>query len=162
LNFAALRLTGDPVTRIVLRMKRMGLYSVLAVLLLASGLWAETQGTFRGEVVRPPEGERSAGLLYLLGHDGNVRRVIVAQATIVYDPEVPIGERSRPARQALVPGTEVRVTALVDAKSGEWTASRVEVIAHHAAQFEDDYGDGDGPDEVTGPRENSVASSRTI
>lgn len=145
-------------------MKRIGLYSVLAVLLLASGLWAETQGTFRGEVVRPPEGERSAaGLLYLMGHDGNVRRVIVAQAAIVYDPEVPIAERNRPARQALVPGTEVRVTALVDAKSGEWTASRVEVIAHHSAHFEDDYGDdGNGPDEVTGPSGASVISSRTI
>lgn len=141
-------------------MKRLGLYSGIAVLLLASGLWAETQGTFRGEVVRGPRGERSANLLYLMGRDGNVRRVIVTQAAIVYDSAVPTGERVRPARQSLVPGTEVRVTALVDATSGEWTASRVEVIAHHAAEFEDDYG-GDGrggPDEVTSPNVAAVAS----
>jgi len=140
----------------------MRLYSVIAVLFLASGLWAETQGTFRGQVVRPPRGEQSAGLLYLMGRDGNVRRVIVAQAAIAYDPAVPTGERAKPARQALVPGTEVRVTALVDAISGEWTASRVEVIAHHAAEFEDDYGEnGSGPDEVTSPSVTAVAS-RTI
>jgi hypothetical protein len=144
-------------------MKRLGLYSGIAVLLLASGLWAETQGTFRGEVVRAPRGERSANLLYLMGRDGNVRRVIVAEAAIVYDSAVPTGERVQPARQALVPGTEVRVTALVDASSGEWTASRVEVIAHHTAEFEDDNGEegSGGPDEVTSPSVDAVAS-RTI
>jgi hypothetical protein len=148
-------------------MKRMGLYSLSAVLLLSSGLFtspvrAGTSGTFRGEVVNPPQSERSAGLLYLLGRDGNVRRVIVARAAIVYAATVPTGDRLRPARRALVPGAEVRVTALVDAKNGEWTASRVEVIAHHAAEFEDDYGeDGTAPDEITAPRETAVAT-RTI
>jgi hypothetical protein len=143
-------------------MKRIGLNTLVALLLLTAGLWAETQGTFRGEVVSPPQGERSAGLLYLMGHDGNVRRVVVAQAAIVYDATVPSGERVKSARKALTPGTEVRVTALVDAKSGEWTASRVEVIAHHAAQFEDDYGeDGNAPDEVTG-RDGQVVTMRTI
>jgi hypothetical protein len=151
-------------------MKRTGCKSLIALLLLTSGVFASvlrvgTQGTFRGEVVRAPRGEPSAGLLYLMGRDGNVRRVVVAQAAIVYDAQVPSADRTRPARKALVPGTEVRVTALVDAKSGEWTASRVEVIAHHAAEFEDDYGeDGTAPDEpekVTAPGEDA-ASLRTI
>lgn len=138
-------------------MKRIGLHLVIALLLLASGLWAETPGTFRGEVVPPPRGERSTGLIYLMGRDGNVRRVIVAQAAVVYDPAVSTGDRIQPARQAIIPGAEVRVTALVDATSGEWTASRVEVIANHAAEFEDDYGaDGSGPDEVTVSRETLV------
>ncbi len=144
-------------------MKRLGLHSLIAVLLLASGLWAETQGTFRGEVVLPPRGERSPGLLYLKGRDGNVRRVIVARAAIVYDAAVPSSNRRQPAGRALVPGTEVRVTALVDAASGEWTASRVEVIANHAGKFEDDYGEdgSNAPDQVTAPRE-SMIDSRTI
>jgi hypothetical protein len=148
-------------------MKRRGLYSLMAVLLLCSGLFtskvlAGTPGTFRGEVVRPPQGERSVGLLYLLGRDGNVRRVMVARAAVVYAATVPTGDRLQPARRALVPGAEVRVTALVDAKSGEWTASRVEVIAHQAAEIDDDHGDdGSAPDEITSPRETTVAS-RTI
>lgn len=144
-------------------MKRLGLHSLIAVLLLASGLWAETQGTFRGEVVRPPRGERSPGLLYLKGRDGNVRRVVLVRAAIVYDASVPIRDRRQPAGRALVPGTEVRVTALVDANTGEWTASRVEVISNHAGKFEDDYGDDDStaPDQVTTPRETMIAA-RTI
>ncbi len=113
-------------------------------------------------MVSPPRGE-AHGLLYLMGRDGNVRRVVVARAAIVYDATVPRGARQRPARRALVPGTEVRVTALVDASSGEWTASRVEVIANHAGEFEDDYGDDDiaGPDQVTAPRE-TPATARTL
>lgn len=144
-------------------MKRLGLHSLIAVLLLASGLWAETQGTFRGEVVLAPRGERSPGLLYLMGRDGNVRRVVVARAAIVYDAAVPIADRRQPAGRALVPGTEVRVTALVDANSGEWTASRVEVIANHAGEFEDDYGDDSStaPDQVATPGEPAI-TARTI
>jgi hypothetical protein len=150
-------------------MKRAEMNGLIAVLVLASGLfttglWAETQGTFVGEVVRAPRGEHSAGLLYLRGRDGNVRRVVVTRAAIEYDAAVAKGDRVLPARRALVPGTEVRVTALVDADSGEWTASRVEVIAHHAASFEEDYGDGEpgsGPDQVTAPKEPTLFA-RTV
>ncbi len=166
LNFAVTWRTAERKQASYLCMKQVGLNSLMVVLLtlglFSSGLWAETQGTFRGEVVRPPRNERSAGLLYLLGRDGNVRRVIVTRAAVDYDAAVPAGDRTQSARRALVPGTEVRVTALVDAESGEWTASRIEVIAHHAAKFEDDYGeDGSGPNEVTTPRDNAV-DSRTI
>lgn len=112
--------------------------------------------------MRPPRGERSIGLLYLMGRDGNVRRVVVGRAAVVYDPAVPSGDRVQSARRALVPGAEVRVTALVDAKSGEWTASRVEVIAHHGSDSDDDQDDSTTePDEVTAPKDTSVAS-RTI
>jgi hypothetical protein len=145
---------------------RMVLTSLIAVLLVSGAqlpeMRADTQGTFRGQVVAAPRGERSAGLLYLKGHDGNVRRVVVVRAAVVYDAAVPVGERKKSAKLALTPGAEVRVTALVDADSGEWTASRVEVIANHAADFEDDYDEDAGPpDEVTVPR-NPVVDRRTI
>ncbi|SRR6266702_2034236 len=136
---------------------RLALNSLIAVLLLTSGLWAGAQGTFRGEVVRPPRGERSAGLLYLMGRDGNVRRVILARAAVVYDSGVPSEDRMQSARKSLVPGTEVRVTALVDSKSGEWTASRIEVIAHHASEVEEDNSDnGNPPDDVTTSKEPTI------
>jgi hypothetical protein len=131
--------------------------------LFTSVLWAGTQGTFRGAVMSPPQGERSVGLLYLMGRDGNVRRVVVASAAIVYDAEVPSTDRIKSARRALVPGAEVRVTALLDGKSGEWTASRVEIIAQHAVGLDDDHGDDDAnvPDEVIAPGEK-VSASHTI
>ena len=134
----------------------------LVVGLSATGLWAETQGIFVGEVMRAPRGEQASGLLYLRGRDGNVRRVVVTRAAIEYDSTVAAGDRRMPARHALMPGTEVRVTALMDLESGEWTASRVEVIAHHAASFEDDYPEeGSGLDQVTAPKE-PVVTTRTL
>jgi hypothetical protein len=152
-------------------MKRMGLQFVLAsmvaLLFLSSGglvpeMNGQTQGTFRGEVVEAPRGERSAGLLYLRGRDGNVRRVVVVRAAIVYDPTVAAAQGQKSAKRTLAPGMEVRVTALVDAKSGEWTASRVEVIADHVSDSEDkDREDGSAPDEVDSPRRGS-GGVRTI
>jgi hypothetical protein len=147
-------------------MKQIRLASLVALLLLTPGvstsvLWAGAAGTFLGEIVSPPRGETSAGLVYLMGRDGYVRRVIVARAAVVYDTSVPSGDRTQSPRKALVPGAEVRVTALVDAKSGEWTASRVEVIAHRTSDSEDDNDDSTAPDEVTSPSE-TTAVSRTI
>jgi hypothetical protein len=144
-------------------MRRMGLFPLIAIVLLASGLRAETQGTFRGEVIQPPRAERSSGMLYLKGRDGNVLRVVMERAEVVYDAAVGAGKRQQPARKALIPGTEIRVTAMVDDATGEWTASRVDVIEGHSSEFEDDYGpDGTGgPDQVTAPRGPTV-DARTI
>lgn len=145
----------------------LALASSIALLLFVSGSFApsmraETQGTFRGEVVAAPHGERAAGLLYLKGRDGNVRRVVVQRAAVVYDATVPAGEREKSARMSLRPGAEVRVTALVDARSGEWTASRVEVIASHTVELDEDNNeDGNVPDEVTS-HGNNPTDARTI
>lgn len=131
-------------------MKRNPGYSFIALLLLSSGLWAQTEGTLLGDLIRAPEGKQAVESIYLQGHDGSVRCVIVAHAMITYDAGIASADQSQPARLALVPGTEVRVIAAMDAQSGEWTASRVEVIPGHAAKFEDDYGeDFGGPDPVT-------------
>jgi len=145
---------------------RISVACCFAVVMLVSGAFisevrAETQGTFRGEVVAGPRGERATGLLYLKGRDGNVRRVVVVRAAIVYDAAVPAGEREKPARMALSPGAEVRVTALVDANSGEWTASRVEVISNHSVKVDDDDSDENAPDEVNSQR-NEMTDLRTI
>src|SRR5208282_907022 len=119
-------------------MKIIQRFSLISVLLLSTGLWAATEGTFRGELVRAPQGKPSELTLYLKGHDGNVREVLLTHAVVEYDDAVAAADRVEPAARALVPGTEVRVTALMDAESGEWTASQVDVIPNHAAAFEDD------------------------
>jgi len=168
-NFVERRVTATCVRGIVVPMNRTRsvVLNSLALLLLVSGasvpeMKAQTQGTFRGEVIAAPRGERAAGLLYLKGADGNVRRVVVQRAAIVYDATVPAKEREKPAKNALTPGMEVRVTALVDSESGEWTASRVEVISRHAVEFEEQYGDDEkAPDEVNSER-NGSGAARTI
>ena len=59
---------------------QFGLHLSMALLLFASvGLTAQTQGTFRGEVVAAPRGEPASGLIYMMGRDGNVRRVVLAR-----------------------------------------------------------------------------------
>ena len=126
--------------------------SLIALLLLGTGLWAATEGKLRGELVSTTQVKGAELTIYLKGYDGNVREVLLSHAVVDYDEAVPAAERKKPASRALVPGTDVRVTALWDAESGEWTASLVEVIPHHAAEFEEDYGaDGAGPAPVTAP-----------
>ena len=130
-------------------MKHVQRLSLIALLLLSSGLWAATEATFCGDLVAAPQGKQSAEMIYVQGYNGNVRPVVVTHATIGYDGADASVEH-RPKIIALVPGTEVRVTARMDAQSGEWSASRVEIIPSHAAKFEEDYGADFGePDSVT-------------
>ena len=129
-------------------MKQVRWFSLIALLLLSSGLWAATEGTFCGDLVAAPQGKRSAEMIYVQGHDGKVRSVVVTHAAFG-DNEADASAKRGPKVIALIPGIEVRVTARMDAQSGEWTASRVEIIYDHAARFEEDYGaDYGGPDPV--------------
>jgi hypothetical protein len=131
-------------------MKQIKWFSLITVLLLSSGLWAETEGSFRGDLIEVPQGNQSSEMIYVQGPDGKVRSVVVTHATVRYDAAYAAANPSQSSIIVLVPGTEVQVTAQMDAQSGEWTASRVEIIPGHAAAFEDDYGtDGSGPDPVT-------------
>jgi hypothetical protein len=143
-------------------MKRTVWCSLIAVLVLSSGLWAQSEGTFRGELVRAPQGKWTGLEIYVKGSDGSVRLVMLTHAIVEYDDGVAAADRREPAAQALVPGTEVRVTALFDAQSEEWTASCVEVILHHAAKFEDDYRETEkGVDPVNASSTPSI-DTRTI
>lgn len=145
-------------------MNRQLWYSLISamVLLLTSGLWAQTEGTFHGELVAAPQVKQSGETIYLSGRDGKVRSVEISHAVVEYDDAVAAADRTAPAANALLPGTDVRVTALMDPKSGEWTASEVEVIPHHAAQFEDDYGvDGTGPAPVAAPLTPTINTRTT-
>src|SRR5690348_9696536 len=89
-------------------------------------VFAGTPGTFRGVVVRTPEGDNS-GRVYLLGRNGLVRRVDVSRSPISYGDSVGPRDRSKSPRESVVPGSELRVTAEPD-EDGEWRAIRVEVL----------------------------------
>lgn len=146
-------------------MKRIAwhtLWTIGAVLLLMSPVapargahkTVAAEGTLMGEIVAAPEPQSAAGVLYLRNGEGYVLRVVAAKASVSYDAGMQRpAEKRVPARRALVPGTEVKVSALLDEKSGEWTASRVVVTAMHAptpVQTEVDDEDDDGDDSWDG------------
>jgi hypothetical protein len=67
------------------------------------------------------------GWIYVQGRNGSARRVEVSHAKIAYDEDVPAAERNAKPEEALVPGSEVRVTA-EQGSDGEWHATEVEVL----------------------------------
>jgi len=111
-------------------MRKMALQPVVAILLISSCVWADTPGTFRGVVIHGPE--LTPGWMYLRGANGQVRRVAISRAQVVYSDSVPAGQRQKTPATSISAGTEVRVTAQQD-KNGEWRATRIEILSLHGA-----------------------------
>lgn len=103
---------------------------ILALFLIATFAWADTPGTFRGVVIHGPE--VTPGWIYLKSANGQVRRVALGRARVVYSDTVPATERQKTAVNSISTGTEVRVTAQQD-KSGEWRATKIEILSLHGA-----------------------------
>jgi hypothetical protein len=89
-------------------------------------LSAGTPGTFRGTVIQNPDGDKGAWI-YLLGRNGQVRRVDLAQSEVSYGESFPQRDRKKSARESLVAGAELRVTA-EQGDDGEWRATHVEIL----------------------------------
>ena len=109
-------------------MRKMTLPAFLAVLLVSTVLWADTPGTFRGVVIHGPDIE--PGWMYLKSMNGQVRRVGISRAHVVYSDAVPSSERQKMPALSIGSGAEVRVTARQD-RNGEWHASRIEILSLH-------------------------------
>ena len=99
---------------------------IVAWVVLASA----TPGSFRGTIVDNPNATK--GWIYVQGRNGTARRVEVSHAKIEYDEDVPASERNAKPEDALVSGSEVRVTA-EQGSDGEWHAERVEILKSSAA-----------------------------
>lgn len=111
-------------------MRKMALSTVVALLLVSAAiLWAETHGTFRGVVIHGPD--ITPGWMYLKSTTGQVRRVSISRAEVVYSETVPAGDRQKMPALSLASGAEVRVTAQQD-KNGEWRATKIEILTLHA------------------------------
>jgi hypothetical protein len=109
----------------------MALPTVAAILLVSAAiLWAETPGSFRGVVIHGPD--MTPGWMYLKGANGQVRRVGISRAEVVYAAAVPASERQKLPALSIASGAEVRVTAQQD-KNGEWRATRIEILTLHAS-----------------------------
>jgi hypothetical protein len=103
---------------------------VAAVILVGAVLASATPGSFRGTIVDNPSA--SKGWIYVQGRNGTARRVEVSHAKIEYDEDVPAAERNVKPEDALISGSEVRVTA-EQGSDGEWHAERVEILKSAAA-----------------------------
>ena len=91
-------------------------------------LWADTPGTFRGIVIHGPD--MVPGWMFLKSANGQVRRVSITRAQIVYAAGIPARERQSQPAMSIVTGADVRVTADQD-KDGEWRAIKVEILSLH-------------------------------
>jgi hypothetical protein len=100
-------------------------WRVMTLVLWSAVLMAGTPGSFRGTVVDGPSAPK--GWIYVQGRNGMARRVEIAHARVAYDEAVPAAERRSKPEDALVIGTEVRVTA-EQGSDGEWKASDVEIL----------------------------------
>src|SRR5215831_17960060 len=100
---------------------------ILVWALLASA----TPGSFRGTIVDNPNATK--GWIYVQGRNGTARRVEVSHAKIEYDEDVPAAERNAKPEDALIPGSEVRITAEQES-DGEWHAERVEILKSAATK----------------------------
>ncbi|MGI9102339.1 MAG: hypothetical protein ACR2IF_07815 [Terriglobales bacterium] len=96
-----------------------------ALLLFAGALCAATPGIFRGIILIGPD--HDSGWIMVKGANGQVRRVAIASAVVVYAETVPVSDRQKTPVQSIVHGAEVRVTAEQDG-NGEWRASRIEIL----------------------------------
>jgi hypothetical protein len=84
-------------------------------------------GMFQGRVVDPPPNQPGHGWIYVQGRNHLLRRVEVSQASIVFSDSIPASQHHKCDMECLVPGQEVRVTAVQDS-AGEWRAKRVEIL----------------------------------
>ncbi len=111
-------------------MRKIAVPAVAAVLLILTAvLWADTPGVFRGVIIHGPEIE--PGWMYLKSANGQVRKVGISRAQVVYSDSVPAKERQKMPERSIVTGADVRVTAEQD-KDGEWRATKIEILSLHA------------------------------
>ena len=64
--------------------------------------------------------------------NGQVRRVGISRARVVYSDGVPPKRAAEDGGLSIATGAEVRVTAQQD-KDGEWRATRIEILSMHGA-----------------------------
>jgi hypothetical protein len=102
-------------------------YLLLAALICASTVVFAVSGTFRGVLVQDPVTQGAHEWVYLESPNGSVRRVEISRAEVVFGEEVGRARQQASPSKALRKGAGLRVTASQD-ESGEWAATRVEII----------------------------------
>lgn len=107
-------------------MRRVSLAVAASLLLsLLPTILFATTGSFRGIIVRGPDD--NPGWIWVKGANGQLRKVGVNGAHVVYGEAVPRSEREHQPEMSIKSGAEVRITADQDG-DGEWRASKIEIL----------------------------------
>ena len=99
--------------------------SVLSVLVLP--LYASAPAMFRGRVVEIADQPKQAGIVFVMGRNGSLRKVQVGQARVEYGDAIPEKFRKTEPSDSLVQGADVRVEA-DEASAGLWRARSIEIL----------------------------------
>ena len=95
--------------------------------LLLLPLYASTPAMFRGRVVEIADQPKQAGMIFVLGPNGSLRKVQIGQARVTYADAMPEKFRKPEPQKSLVQGADVRVEA-EEASAGLWRARSIEIL----------------------------------
>jgi hypothetical protein len=98
---------------------------IFSVLLLP--LYASTPAMFRGRVVELADQPKRAGLIFVMGRNGSLRKVHISDARVEYADGMPAKFRKTEPSESLVQGAEIRVEA-EEESAGLWRAHSIEIL----------------------------------
>ena|ERR1051325_8413926 len=98
---------------------------ILGFLLLP--MYASTPAMFRGRVVELADQPKRAGMIFVMGRNGSLRKVHVSNARVQYADEMPAKFRKAEPSESLVQGAEIRVEA-EEESAGLWRARSIEIL----------------------------------
>lgn len=98
---------------------------IFAVLLLP--LYASAPAMFRGRVVEIADQPKQAGLIFVMGRNGSLRKVQIGEARVEYADGIPAKFRKPAPSESLVQGADIRVEA-EEAPAGLWRARSIEIL----------------------------------
>ena len=101
--------------------------TLLAILLTLMPLYASTPAMFRGRVVEIADQPKQAGLIFVMGRNGSLRKVQIGDAHVEYSGSVPGKFRKQVPSDSLVQGADIRVEA-EEASAGLWRAHSIEIL----------------------------------
>jgi hypothetical protein len=100
--------------------------ALLAIFLLLPA-YASTPAMFRGRVVELADQPKTAGMIFVMGRNGSLRKVQIGQARVEYADGMPQRFRKSEPSNSLVQGADIRVEA-EEASAGLWRARSIEIL----------------------------------
>ena len=104
----------------------MLLHIALAIALLVPA-YASTPAMFRGRVVEIADQPKQAGIVFVMGRNGSLRKVQVGEARVEYADGMPDKFRKPQPSDSLVQGADIRVEA-EEQSAGLWRARSIEIL----------------------------------
>ncbi len=98
---------------------------ILGVLLLP--IYGSAPAMFRGRVVEIADQPKQAGMIFVMGRNGALRKVRITDAHVEYAESMPQKFRKPQPSASLIQGADIRVEA-EEASAGLWLAHSIEIL----------------------------------